>query len=144
MCPIYSKRAVLSLYKALLRKADTLQYTDKDFFIRRVRGEFAANRHLTQEKDRLFYLKVCYFSCLLSIICRLLSMRGIYVSAQNMCFTSGCRHALFLTNDSNHSIMIENMSIRSLSTQCSSFIVHHKSIEMHLTDAQFFYKYCIF
>ena len=43
-----TKSRVLILYKQLLRKADTLKYTDKDYYLKRIRQEFESNRFLSE------------------------------------------------------------------------------------------------
>ena len=60
MCSAYSKRAVLSLYKTLLRRADGLKYTDKAYYVRRIKDEFGANKFITNDEDKAYYLKVLF------------------------------------------------------------------------------------
>ncbi|KAK3609311.1 hypothetical protein CHS0354_026231 [Potamilus streckersoni] len=45
------RQQVLTLYRQLLRKRRQLQYTDKSFFLQRVRAEFEKNKHLTAESE---------------------------------------------------------------------------------------------
>lgn len=42
---------VLALYKTLVRKGKSLQLTDKDYYLRRIRKEFDKNRHLEKKED---------------------------------------------------------------------------------------------
>ena len=42
---------VLSLYRLLLRKGRQLQFTDKEFYFRRIREEFEKNRNLTKASE---------------------------------------------------------------------------------------------
>ncbi|XP_052826019.1 MIEF1 upstream open reading frame protein-like [Octopus bimaculoides] len=39
--------AIFSLYRQMIRKARTLSYTDKNFYLRRVRKEFDKNKSIT-------------------------------------------------------------------------------------------------
>lgn len=55
-----SKEAVLSLYRSILRRGNNLQYTDKSYYMKRVRAEFEANRHLTNAETKDFYFNVSY------------------------------------------------------------------------------------
>lgn len=56
MIPRYQ---ILGLYKNLLRYSEGLKYTDKKYFVHRVRKGFLNNRSLTEEKDIDFHFKVC-------------------------------------------------------------------------------------
>nr|XP_045016900.1 MIEF1 upstream open reading frame protein-like [Jaculus jaculus] len=42
----WSREAVLSLYRALLRQGQELRYTDRDFYFASVRREFRKNQKL--------------------------------------------------------------------------------------------------
>lgn len=42
----WSRAAVLSLYRALLRQGRELRYTDRDFFLATIRREFRKNQKL--------------------------------------------------------------------------------------------------
>lgn len=42
---------VLALYKTLIRKGRSLQLTDKDYYLRRIRKEFNKNRHIESNED---------------------------------------------------------------------------------------------
>jgi len=57
---VVSRTAVLTLYKKLLRYSNSLQYTDKDYYCARVRGEFWKNRNLTDKQEVNFQLQVKY------------------------------------------------------------------------------------
>lgn len=46
---------VLSLYKQLLRKSRSLQYTDKDFFARRMHQEFMKRKDV--KDNNLYYIR---------------------------------------------------------------------------------------
>ena len=50
---------VLALYRSLIRYRETLRFTDKQYYTRRIRAEFAKNRDLTDEKDITFSFQVC-------------------------------------------------------------------------------------
>ncbi|KAJ8024442.1 MIEF1 upstream protein [Holothuria leucospilota] len=54
----WSRRAVLSLYKSLLREGERLQYTDQNFFRRSVRQEFEKVRHESENAERQRQLNV--------------------------------------------------------------------------------------
>ena len=46
-----SASSPLALYRSILRYAAQLKYTDKDFFVQRVRKEFKDSKSLTEEKQ---------------------------------------------------------------------------------------------
>ena len=48
----------LRLFKQLLRYSNTLRYTDRDFYLSRVRHEFNKNKQLTDPKDVHFFYQV--------------------------------------------------------------------------------------
>ncbi|XP_069087393.1 mitochondrial ribosome and complex I assembly factor AltMIEF1 [Pleurodeles waltl] len=48
----WSRTAVLTLYRALLRAGRQLQYTDRDFYFASVRREFRRNQGLTQLDEK--------------------------------------------------------------------------------------------
>ncbi|XP_075284790.1 mitochondrial ribosome and complex I assembly factor AltMIEF1 [Opisthocomus hoazin] len=48
----WSREAVLTLYRALLRQGRQLRYTDRDFYLASVRREFRRNRGLQRLEDR--------------------------------------------------------------------------------------------
>ncbi|XP_040415070.1 MIEF1 upstream open reading frame protein-like [Cygnus olor] len=48
----WSREAVLSLYRALLRRGRALRYTDRDFYRAAVRSEFRRHRGLQRPEDR--------------------------------------------------------------------------------------------
>ncbi|XP_073971007.1 uncharacterized protein [Rhodnius prolixus] len=54
MC-VPTVREILSLYKSLLKYSNHLTLTDKNYFKKRVRAEFKANKELTKLKDIQFY-----------------------------------------------------------------------------------------
>lgn len=45
-----SRLSILSLYKRILRKADSFVYTDKEYFCERVYREFFFNKKITGSK----------------------------------------------------------------------------------------------
>lgn len=49
---------ILNLYKQLLRYSNTLTYTNKAYYLRRVKEKFRANQDLTSAEDVEFYYKV--------------------------------------------------------------------------------------
>lgn len=48
----WSRKAVLSLYRALLRRGRELRYTDRDFYLAAVRREFRKNQKLADPEAR--------------------------------------------------------------------------------------------
>lgn len=54
-----SRVQVLKLYKDILRYSNQLIYTDKEYFINRVKNEFRNNKDLTDQSDIEFFYKVC-------------------------------------------------------------------------------------
>lgn len=48
----WSREAVLTLYRALLRQGRGLRYTDRDFYLAFIRREFRKNRGLQQLEDK--------------------------------------------------------------------------------------------
>lgn len=48
----WSRKAVLSLYRALLRQGRELRYTDRDFYLAAVRREFRKNLKLADPEAR--------------------------------------------------------------------------------------------
>lgn len=51
---------ILRLYRQLLKYGKNLQFTDKDYFQKRIRHEFKQNKSLTNVDDVIFNFKVCY------------------------------------------------------------------------------------
>ena len=51
-------RAVISLYKKLLRYSASLKYTDKDYYVRFIKGQFTKNRELTDPTEIQFQYQV--------------------------------------------------------------------------------------
>lgn len=54
-----TKQNILQLYKKLLRYSNSLRYTDKDYYLARVRGEFWKNREITDPEEINFQFQVC-------------------------------------------------------------------------------------
>ncbi|NXV76065.1 MIDUO protein, partial [Atlantisia rogersi] len=48
----WSREAVLTLYRALLRQGRGLRYTDRDFYLASIRREFRKNQGLQQLEDK--------------------------------------------------------------------------------------------
>ncbi|NXC44386.1 MIDUO protein, partial [Penelope pileata] len=48
----WSREAVLTLYRALLREGRRLRYTDRDFYLASIRREFRRNQGLQHPEDR--------------------------------------------------------------------------------------------
>ncbi|NWV36730.1 MIDUO protein, partial [Grantiella picta] len=48
----WSREAVLTLYRALLRRGRGLRYTDRDFYLASIRREFRRNQGLQRLEDR--------------------------------------------------------------------------------------------
>ncbi|CAC5406781.1 unnamed protein product [Mytilus coruscus] len=42
---------VISLYRKLLRKGRSLQFTDKEYYFQRIRSEFEKNKNLERKED---------------------------------------------------------------------------------------------
>src|SRR6218665_879405 len=65
----WSRTNVLGLYKLLMRNGDRLKFTDKDFYLRRIRSEFKENRSVEASSERLRLLQVspwrvlCFHYC---------------------------------------------------------------------------------
>lgn len=53
------RRAILALYKKLLRYSNSLKYTDKSYYCARVRGEFGKNRNILDNSVIHFQYQVC-------------------------------------------------------------------------------------
>ncbi|GAU94846.1 hypothetical protein RvY_06554 [Ramazzottius varieornatus] len=53
-----SRVQALKLYKNLLRYSQRLQYTDKDYFVERIRTEFEQNRDVQDQAELDRCLKV--------------------------------------------------------------------------------------
>ncbi|XP_019645813.1 PREDICTED: uncharacterized protein LOC109486420 [Branchiostoma belcheri] len=53
----WSRTAVLSLYKKLLREGRSLRYTDQDFYRARIQHEFRKYQHEDDPEQREFQLK---------------------------------------------------------------------------------------
>ena len=51
------KPAVI-LYRALRKHASSLQYTDKDFYMNRIKTEFVKNKHIENEEEIQKLIKV--------------------------------------------------------------------------------------
>ncbi|KAG8182416.1 hypothetical protein JTE90_018304 [Oedothorax gibbosus] len=51
------RQNVISLYREFLKYSKTLKYTDKDFFLNRIRKEFYDNRNLTSAEEIELHLK---------------------------------------------------------------------------------------
>ncbi|KAK2182180.1 hypothetical protein NP493_364g03050 [Ridgeia piscesae] len=54
----YSRSAVLGLYHALLRRGRQLEFTDKDFYFRRIRREFETKRNIETDSEKQHCLEV--------------------------------------------------------------------------------------
>ncbi|XP_055627446.1 MIEF1 upstream open reading frame protein [Toxorhynchites rutilus septentrionalis] len=54
---ITTKRLVLRLYRDLHRYGSNLQFTDRNYFLKRVRSEFEQNRKLTDTQQIEFAYK---------------------------------------------------------------------------------------
>lgn len=52
------RRAVLTLYKKLMRYSNSLKFTDKDYYCARVRGEFRKNRQVADNSAVQFQYQV--------------------------------------------------------------------------------------
>ncbi|XP_053577256.1 MIEF1 upstream open reading frame protein [Bombina bombina] len=57
----WSREAVLTLYRALLRQGRQLQYTDRDYYASYIRREFRKQQGLTQLKDKERQLEKGHF-----------------------------------------------------------------------------------
>ncbi|CAD7087952.1 unnamed protein product [Hermetia illucens] len=52
-----SRQQVLKLYKHLIRYGHQLKYTDKNYFLSRIRDEFRENKDLKDPKEIEFFFK---------------------------------------------------------------------------------------
>ncbi|XP_047481934.1 MIEF1 upstream open reading frame protein-like [Penaeus chinensis] len=50
-----SRQQVLQLYRALLQYGRTLEFTDQDYFMQRIRKEFQKNKTLVSSEEKQFY-----------------------------------------------------------------------------------------
>lgn len=53
-----TKQSILRLYKDLLRYSGKLQFTDKDYYLGRIRSEFRRNQTLEKSEDIQYYYNV--------------------------------------------------------------------------------------
>lgn len=53
-----SASQIVKLYKDLLRYGQNLQYTDKEYFYKRIKSEFKKNKTLVDEAQIIFNYKV--------------------------------------------------------------------------------------
>ena len=58
MSGVWSRQIVLRLYRQLLREAETLKYTDQNFFRRRIQQEFRKNIAETDEGKKGKHVQV--------------------------------------------------------------------------------------
>jgi len=54
----WSRTAVLCLYRSMLRKGETLQFTDSKFYLSRIKEEFMLNRCVESDVEKLRLLRV--------------------------------------------------------------------------------------
>jgi len=52
---------VLKLYRHLIRYGKQLKYTDKEYYLSRVREEFQQNKNLEKSEEIIFNYKVYFF-----------------------------------------------------------------------------------
>jgi len=57
----YSRLAVLNVYKSLLRYANNINLTDKDFYLRVIRQEFKKYCNVVKPEERLRLIQVGQF-----------------------------------------------------------------------------------
>ncbi|XP_071803545.1 mitochondrial ribosome and complex I assembly factor AltMIEF1-like [Asterias amurensis] len=57
MSGVWSRQIVLRLYRQLLREAETLKYTDQNFFRRRIQQEFRKNIAETDEGKKVKHVQ---------------------------------------------------------------------------------------
>lgn len=55
---IVSRSSVIRLYKDLLRYTKQIQYSDKEYYINRVKSEFRSRKNLSEPKDIEYYYMV--------------------------------------------------------------------------------------
>lgn len=55
-----TSQEIIRLYRNLLRYGNQLKYTDKSFYLQRIREEFHRNRGLKTKEDIEFNFKVNY------------------------------------------------------------------------------------
>lgn len=68
--PGWSRAAVLSFYRLILRKNRTLEFTDKEYYVSRVKAEFRRNKSVESSEERI----------------RLLEVYDFYMQGQRFCF----------------------------------------------------------
>ena len=73
------KPAVI-LYRALRKHASTLQYTDKDFYLRRIKTEFVKNKHIENENEIHKLIKVGFG---VVFVCFHSNLDSFFVSVHN-------------------------------------------------------------
>jgi len=57
----YSRLAVLNIYKSLLRYADNIRLTEKEFYLRVIREEFRKHCNVVEPQERLRLIQVILF-----------------------------------------------------------------------------------
>lgn len=81
---VITKLQILKLYKDLLRYGQNLKLTDKDYFCKRIRGEFRKNRDLTEQSAINFNFEVRFnfhnLTCKNKKICVYVSERNCFIS----------------------------------------------------------------
>lgn len=60
-----SRQDVLKLYRELINYSKILKYTDKNYYLDRVKSEFIQNKHLEGEEEILRQYNVCIIVLLL-------------------------------------------------------------------------------
>lgn len=56
--PQFRREEVLRLYKHLIRYGNQLQFTNKNYFLQRIREEFRKNSSLNSSEDIEYHFKV--------------------------------------------------------------------------------------
>lgn len=80
-----SRQQVLQLYRALLQYGKTLEFTDQDYFMRRIRKEFQKNKTLVSSEEKQFY-----FGKGLSFLSKQRLIWGVFWVCIYMCIMCGC------------------------------------------------------
>ena len=57
MSCIVSRTQILRLYKDLIRYSNRLEFTDRDYYLKRARQEYRKNQHLEKQEDIEFFFE---------------------------------------------------------------------------------------
>ena len=77
------------LYRALRKHASTLQYTDKDFYLKRIKKEFGKNKYIVDEEEIHKLIKVGFG---VIFVCFHSNLDSFFVSSQDIHFLTFSLH----------------------------------------------------